>query len=245
MLASRAVLLEQFNKLHKAVLKIVRQDEVCRRFMTTPSVGAIVTIIYKSALDDPGRIKKSRNAGPLFGLTPKRYQSGETDITGGISRVGDEMVRTALYEATNVLLSRVTRFSALKRWKCCNRCPIGQDLSGKRGTSHDRRHLLKPGVCRAGRRLTSPGPLEKQPSYRLTLRCGPVPTAPARFPLSAISGLTRCKRRLIGEIVRSQYHSCTELRRKNAPISYRSLWCGSVAADSRRRIRYRQAGAGE
>jgi transposase len=84
--------------------------------MTTPSVGAIVAITYKSALDDPGRIKKSRNAGPLFGLTPKRYQSGETDVTGGISRVGAEMVRTARYEAANVLLSRVTRFSALKRW---------------------------------------------------------------------------------------------------------------------------------
>ena len=109
MLAARATLLEQFNKLHKAVLDIVRHDEVCRRFMTT-------AITYKSALDDPNRIKKSRNAGPLFGLTPKRYQSGETDVTGGISRVGDAMVRTALYEAANVLLSRVTRFSALTRW---------------------------------------------------------------------------------------------------------------------------------
>ena len=72
MLAARAMLLEQFNKLHKAVLKIARRDEACRRFMTTPSVGAIVAITYKSALDDPGRIKKSRDAGPLFGLTPKR-----------------------------------------------------------------------------------------------------------------------------------------------------------------------------
>jgi transposase len=116
MLAARATLLSQFNKLHKAVLDIVRHDDVCRRLMTTPGVGAIVAITYKSALDDPNRIEKSRNAGPLFGLTPKRYQSGETDVTGGISRVGDEMVRTALYEAANVLLSRVTRFSALKRW---------------------------------------------------------------------------------------------------------------------------------
>src|SRR6516165_3883661 len=116
MMAARATLLKQFNKLHRAVLDIVRHDKICRRFMTTPSVGAIVAITYKSALDDPGRIKKSRNAGPLFGLTPGRYQSGETDVTGGITRVGDEMVRTALYEAANVLLSRVTRFSALKRW---------------------------------------------------------------------------------------------------------------------------------
>jgi transposase len=61
----------------------------------------------------------------LFGLTPKKYQSGETDVTGGITRVGDEMVRTALYEAANILLSRVTRFSTLKRW--------GMDVAKRRG----------------------------------------------------------------------------------------------------------------
>jgi transposase len=94
--------------------------------MTTPSVGAIVAIAYKSAVDNPHRIKKSRNAGPLFGLTPKRYQSGGTDVTGGISRVGDEMVRTALYEAANVLLSHVTRFSALKHW--------GLEVAKRRGS---------------------------------------------------------------------------------------------------------------
>ena len=116
MLSARGRLLIEFTKLHKAVLRIVRQDEVCRRFMTTPSVGAIVAITYRSALDDPHRITKSKNAGPLFGLTPGRYKSGETDITGGITRVGDEMVRTALYEAANVLLSPRTRFSWLKRW---------------------------------------------------------------------------------------------------------------------------------
>jgi transposase len=116
MLSTRATLLTEFNKLHKAVLDIVRHDDVCRRFMTTPSVGAIVAITYKSALDDPRRIKKSRNAGPLFGLTPKRYQSGETDVTGGITRVSDDMVRTVLYEAANILLSRTMRFSVLKHW---------------------------------------------------------------------------------------------------------------------------------
>jgi transposase len=116
MLSVRARLLTEFTKLHKAVLHIVRQDEVCRRFMTTPSVGAIVAITYRSGLDDPHRITKSKNAGPLFGLTPYRYKSGETDVAGGITRVGDEMVRTALYEAANVLLSPRTRFSPLKRW---------------------------------------------------------------------------------------------------------------------------------
>jgi len=116
MLAARATLLTEFSKLDKAVLAIARKDQVCRRFMTTPSVGVVVALTYKSALDDPHRLKKSKDAGPLFGLTPRRYQSGETDVIGPISKVGDEMVRTALYEAANVLLSPRTRFSALKRW---------------------------------------------------------------------------------------------------------------------------------
>jgi transposase len=49
-------------------------------------------------------------------LTPKKYQSGETDLDGGISRVGDTMVRTALYEAAHIMLTRATKFSTLKRW---------------------------------------------------------------------------------------------------------------------------------
>jgi transposase len=97
-------------------IQIARYDKVCLQFMTVPSVGPLTAITYKSAIDDPQRIKKSKAAGPLFGLTPRKYQSGETDVTGGITRVGDEMVRTALYEAANSLLSPKTRFSALKRW---------------------------------------------------------------------------------------------------------------------------------
>ncbi|MGY2843436.1 transposase [Bradyrhizobium sp. USDA 4509] len=74
-----------------------------------------MAITYKSAIDDPYRIVKSKAAGALFGLTPKKYQSGERDVTGGITLAGDETVRTVLYEAANVLLSRITRFSKLKR----------------------------------------------------------------------------------------------------------------------------------
>lgn len=54
--------------------------------------------------------------GAYFGLTPEKYQSGETDIDGGITKVGDGMVRTALYEAAHIMLTRATRFSPLKRW---------------------------------------------------------------------------------------------------------------------------------
>lgn len=116
MLSARTALKAEYNKLHKAVLAIVREDAVCRRMMTVPGVGPITSLTFKSAVDDPSRIKKSKAVGALFGLTPRKYQSGEKDVTGSITRVGDEAVRTVLYEAANILLVRVQRFSALKRW---------------------------------------------------------------------------------------------------------------------------------
>jgi transposase len=77
-----------------------------RLLMTAPGVGAIVGLTYASAIDDPGRFRSSKAVGAHFGLTPKRYQSGETDVTGRISKIGDGGVRTALYEAANVILTR-------------------------------------------------------------------------------------------------------------------------------------------
>lgn len=76
----------------------------------------MVAVTYKTAIDDPTRFRKSRDLGAYFGLTPSKYQSGEVDWTGRITKVGDAMVRTALFEAANVMLSRVTRFSTLKAW---------------------------------------------------------------------------------------------------------------------------------
>src|SRR6201984_3252410 len=109
MLSARLALKAEYGRLHKAVLAIVRDDAVCRRLMTVPGVGPLVAITYKSAIDDPHPIVKSKAAGSLVGLTPKKYQSGEKEVTGGITLAGDETVRTVLYEAANVLLSRITR----------------------------------------------------------------------------------------------------------------------------------------
>ena len=116
MLRAREALQAEFHVLHRAVLAIVREDAVCRRLMSVPGVGALVAITFTSAVDDPARFRRSRSLGAYFGLTPKRYQSGETDVTGGISKAGDTMVRTALYEAANVMLTRAGKFSTLKRW---------------------------------------------------------------------------------------------------------------------------------
>jgi transposase len=116
MLRAREGLRAEFMRLHRRMLAIARGDAICRRLMTAPGVGALVAVTFKTAVDDPERFRTAKAVGAHFGLTPKRYQSGETDVTGGISKVGDAAVRTALYEAANVMLTRTTRVSALKRW---------------------------------------------------------------------------------------------------------------------------------
>lgn len=116
MLLARATLWSEFTKLHREMLKTARADKVCHRLMSTPGVGALVAVTYRSAVDDPARFGKSSTVGAYFGLTPKKYQSGETDRDGGVSKVGDTMVRTALFEAAHIMLTRATRFSSLKRW---------------------------------------------------------------------------------------------------------------------------------
>lgn len=116
MLAARMALWNEFTRLHREMLKIARADRVCRRLMSAPGVGALVALTYRSAVDDPSRFEKSSAIGAYFGLTPKKYQSGETDRDGGVSKVGDGMVRTALFEAAHIMLTRAVRFSSLKRW---------------------------------------------------------------------------------------------------------------------------------
>jgi transposase len=116
MLRAREALRTEAAALHRRVLAIVREHAVCRRLMTVPGVGAVVALTFVAAVDDPARFRRSKDVGAHFGLTPRRYQSGETDVVGGITRVGDASVRVALYEAANVLLTRIKPFSTLKRW---------------------------------------------------------------------------------------------------------------------------------
>ena len=93
LLMVRRVLREQFAILHRRLLAIVRNDEVCRRLMTVPGVGPVVALTYRATVDVPARFRNSKAVGAVFGLTPSRYQSGEINRTGAISKCGDEMMR--------------------------------------------------------------------------------------------------------------------------------------------------------
>jgi transposase len=116
LLIVRRVLREQLGILHRRLLAIVRDDEVCRHLMTVPGVGPVVALTYRATIDVPARFRSSKAVGAVLGLTPSKYQSGEINRTGGISRCGDEMMRMMLYEAAQVMLLRSAKWSWLKAW---------------------------------------------------------------------------------------------------------------------------------
>jgi transposase len=116
LLKTREVIERQIADLDRKVLRLARNNTQVRRFMTVPGVGPITALCYLATIDDPTRFKKSRSVGAYAGLTTRRYRSGEIDWTGRISKCGDAMLRTYLYEAANVLLTRIAKWSALKSW---------------------------------------------------------------------------------------------------------------------------------
>src|SRR6267378_2778534 len=117
LLAVHEVVLREFAGFEQRVRMLARADAQAKLLMSTPAVGPIVTLTYAAAIDDPARFKSSKQAGAHFGLTPRKYQSGETDYTGRISKIGDAAVRTVLYEAAHVMLTKpVKGCSQLKSW---------------------------------------------------------------------------------------------------------------------------------
>jgi transposase len=115
LLTIRRVMRQEFTRLHKMLLDVVRHDPVCRRLMTAPGVGAVVALTYRATVDQPQRFVHSRAVGAHVGLTPRRHQSGEIDYDGGISK-SDTMLRTMLYEAAQILLTQSGHWSWLKAW---------------------------------------------------------------------------------------------------------------------------------
>lgn len=116
LLDARLVLYQHFLELDRRVKRVASHDEVCMRLMTVPGVGPIAALTFKAAVDDPTRFKRSRTVAAHFGLTPRRYQSGEHDNPGRISKAGDRDVRATLYAAANALLMRTMAGSQIKSW---------------------------------------------------------------------------------------------------------------------------------
>jgi transposase len=101
-------------RIDKQIRATARRNATCRLLMTVPGVGVVTALSYMAVIDDPQRFKSSASVGAYLGLTPRRYQSGEIDYTGRISKRGDRMLRSYLYEAATVLLTRCPKWSPLK-----------------------------------------------------------------------------------------------------------------------------------
>jgi transposase len=129
LLAVVDVMTGEVERLTKRVLDEVRVEPTCRR-LTVPGVGPLTALAFRATIDQPSRFRRSRDVGAHLGLTPRRYQSGETDVQGRISRCGDELARTALYEAAHSLLIRGTKWSSLRAW--------GMNVAKRRGMARAR-----------------------------------------------------------------------------------------------------------
>ena len=116
MLRVRALLLAELAAVDARLVAMARADPTTRLLMSAPGVGVVVALSFRSAIDDPGRFRRSRDVGPWLGLTPRRWQSGQTDVVGRITKAGDARVRTMLFEAGAALLGRVRRVCPLKAW---------------------------------------------------------------------------------------------------------------------------------
>jgi transposase len=125
-----ALMTQEIDRLTKRVLDEVRIEPTCRRLMTVQGVGPFTALAFRATIDRADQFRRSRDVGAHLGLTPRRYQSGETDVQGRISRCGDELARTALYEAAHSLLIRSTKWSALRAW--------GMNVARRRGMARAR-----------------------------------------------------------------------------------------------------------
>jgi transposase len=106
----------QAAELGRQMAATARRNQACHLLMSIPGVGAITATSFVAAVEDPANFKSSRSVGAWLGLTPRRYQSGEVDFDGHISRRGDAYLRGLLYEAATVILTRASAISGLRAW---------------------------------------------------------------------------------------------------------------------------------
>src|SRR5271166_2807641 len=197
LLAVHAVLLKELDGFEKQVRKLARGDNRVRLLMTAPGVGPIVGLTYVGAIDDPARFSSSKSVGAHFGMTPRKYQSGETDVSGRISKMGDKGARAALYEAAHVILTTPVKGGALKSWAA----KLSKRVGMQKGKSCACQKACGDPASHAGRRLRLRGGQGIGMSGRLSSTMAPCsrPSAPLRAAYGG--GLTasvdpRCARRL-------------------------------------------------
>jgi hypothetical protein len=163
MLAAWRQLREQTAVFDKEVRALAKQDPTCRLLVSVPGIGVVSVLAYVSVVEDPARFARSRSVGAYMGLTPRQYQSSEVDRSSRISRCGDTLARTLLYEAAVVILTRVKRASPLKEW--------AQAIARRSGMGKACVALARK-VSVNSHELGTPTPLRGRPPHQLERRDG-------------------------------------------------------------------------
>ncbi|MGY4601285.1 transposase [Bradyrhizobium sp. GM22.5] len=189
---------KQQSKFDDEVRQLAKSDETTRRLMTVPGVDVVTAWAFRHTIGDPSRLRSASSVGAYLALTPRRNQSGETDINGKISRWGDRLLRTYLYEAATVLLYRTKKWSSLEAWSMKLAKRIGMRKGRHRAQNRyrsslylGRRHIVRlgPGEGSLVRSCKVPGPVCRTGDVPLGRCCGDLVH-------SAGGGLTvlRCRR---------------------------------------------------
>jgi hypothetical protein len=140
LLAIHEQVCEQQRKFDDEIRRLARSDETTRRLMSVPGVGVVTAVTFRHTIDDPSRFRSGVLVGAYLGLTPRRRQSGETDLTGHVSRWGDRLLRNYLFEAATVLLHRTRKWSTLKAMGDTPHEEGRRQKGQSRGGAQDRRH---------------------------------------------------------------------------------------------------------
>ncbi len=159
---------QELKQFDREIERVAKASAVCQRLMTVPGVGPITAVAYATTIDHPARFKHSTDVGAYLGLTPRRYQSGEVDRPGPISKCGDRLVRSLLFEAAAVLLARIKQPSALKTWGGASCSGSGYRKLAWRSPGNWRCCYIISGSPRHGS-VQLPAECDAQP--RLTMEC--------------------------------------------------------------------------
>jgi transposase len=116
LLATLSSLRDQRRAFDRQLAGIARASSACRLLMTMPGVGPITALAFAGTVEDPGRFRRSSDVGAFLGLTPRRYQSGEVDHGGRISKCGDRLTRRLLFEAASVIMYRSRVPLGIRDW---------------------------------------------------------------------------------------------------------------------------------
>jgi transposase len=97
---------ERIEALTSEIEQISHQESNCKRLMSVPGIGPIISTAMVAAIGTGEAFERGRDFGAWLGLVPRQYSTGGKSILGRISKRGSRYLRTLFIQAANVILMR-------------------------------------------------------------------------------------------------------------------------------------------